>query len=95
VTTLLHAKRAIEARLGCPVHFERGPFSCHDRGERPTHDVLVVAEDRTFRDLSTGEDHVHAIERSQELLDAWDKADAEECRGDALYDAQKDARCGG
>lgn len=89
MSSLLHAKRALEKRLGCSVHFERGPFTCSWGSERgTTHHILVTTDEG--REVATGRDHHEALERAEKVVACWRKRDAEEYAAEMRFDAWRD-----
>ena len=78
MSSLLHAKRALERRVpGCVVRFDVD----HGQLSGAIVGVLLRGPDGT-EELARGADHLGALVASMGVLDAWDRAEAVECAGD-------------
>lgn len=83
MSSLLHAKRKLEALVGA-VRFAREPME-------EDADVQVYIRDG-YDMIDWGPDYLGAIEDAHKTLKIRAQQDAAECRGDVIRDARKDER---
>lgn len=90
MSSVLHAKRSLERKAGCPVEFRRhntdtdAPIEVHMVG----HAWSGGSRDTTW--LGAGEDHHEALADAHETLRVRARIDREECAGDYAYEQRRD-----
>lgn len=93
MSSLLHAKRTLERRIGAPIELRRYNLDGEGPVEAHAAEPLVEWHGLTRVDstlLGSGVDPWEAIDSAHERIDALHKAAARESRGDDLYEEMQE-----